>query len=283
MTGGVIALVLVLLLVAAAAGVALVLRHTRRRAPKPARAVAPRYPVVLLHGVMGFDEIAVGQKRHAYFRGVAERLEALGARVHRPRVPASASVAARAETLARALRELDGGRVNVIAHSMGGLDARYAISRLGLAHRVASLTTIGTPHLGTPLADLGTGLADLLQLKRVLAPMLELDAFWDLTTARMAGFNREVRDARQVAYASVVARTAPGTRLHPLLKPAHLYICAKAGANDGLVPAASQRWGDVLSEIEADHWAQIGWSSSSDFDAPALFEAIARELRARGF
>lgn len=46
-------------------------------------------------------------------------------------------------------------RLNIIAHSMGGLDARYyAISWLGLAERVASLTTIGIPHLGTPLADL---------------------------------------------------------------------------------------------------------------------------------
>jgi triacylglycerol lipase len=273
---------LVILSVAAIA-LLIVRARRKRRARRRGRALAPRHALVLLHGVLGFDEIGLGWRRHAYFRGVAERLEGLGARVHRPRLPASASVAERASRLVRVLRDFDGGRVNVIAHSMGGLDARYAISRLGLANRVVSLTTIGTPHLGTPLADLGTGLADLLQLKRVLRRVMKLDAFWDLTTTNMAAFNRDVPNAKQVAYASVVARTPEGARMHPLLKPAYLYLSVSSGANDGLVPVISQRWGDVMAEIEADHWAQIGWSQSSDFDAPALFEEIARELRARGF
>lgn len=38
------------------------------------------------------------------------------------------------------------GKVNIIAHSKGGLDSRYAISNLGAAPMVASLTTINTPH-----------------------------------------------------------------------------------------------------------------------------------------
>jgi triacylglycerol lipase len=256
-------------------------RRARGRRPAP-RALRPRYPVVLAHGVMGFDEIALGGRRHGYFRGVAERLESLGAVVHRARVPKSASVAVRAERLAALLRSLPAGKVNVVAHSMGGLDARYAIARLGLANRVASLTTLGTPHLGTPLADLGTGVLDLFQIKRVLKPVVSLDAFYDLTTARMAAFNREVRDARQVAYLSIVARApVERGRLNPLLIAPHRWLAGSVGANDGLVPVDSQRWGDVLREIEADHWAQIGWSS--DFDAPQLFEELLRELAARGF
>ncbi|HZS35837.1 MAG TPA: alpha/beta fold hydrolase [Polyangia bacterium] len=253
-------------------------RVRRRRIPR--RAPAPRYPVVLAHGVMGFDEIAVGARRHGYFRGVRERLESLGAVVHRARVPPSASVAVRAERLAELLRSLPGGKVNVVAHSMGGLDARYAIARLGLANRVASLTTIGTPHLGTPLADIGHGLLELFQIKRLLKPIITLDAFHDLTTSRMAAFNREVRDAQQVAYLSIVAR-APRGRLNPLLRAPYRWLAESAGENDGLVPVDSQRWGEVLREIEADHWAQIGWSS--EFDAPALFEELVRELAARGF
>jgi hypothetical protein len=47
------------------------------------------------------------------------------------------------------------------------------------------------------------------------------------------------------------------------------------------VPVTSQHWGEVLAEIEADHWAQIGWSRH--FDAAAFFEQILRELRGRGF
>jgi triacylglycerol lipase len=249
---------------------------------RPTMRLAPRHPVVLAHGVMGFDEIGVGARRHGYFRGVRERLESLGATVHRARVPPSASVQVRAERLAELLRSLPPGKVNVVAHSMGGLDARYAIARLGLAHRVASLTTIGTPHLGTPLADIGTGVLDLFHIKRVLKPVITLDAFYDLTTERMAAFNRDVRDARQVAYLSIVARV-PRERggMHPLLRPLHRWLVERGGDNDGLVPVDSQRWGEVLREIEADHWAQIGWGG--DFDAPALFEELARELAARGF
>lgn len=44
-------------------------------------------------------------------------------------------------------------KVNIIAHSMGGLDARYMISALGGANRVASLTTISTPHTGSKVAN----------------------------------------------------------------------------------------------------------------------------------
>ena len=51
--------------------------------------------------------------------------------------------------------------------------------------------------------------------------------------------------------------------------------------SDGIVPATSQRWGQVLREVEADHWAQVGWSLR--FDAVALYEEILRELAVLGF
>jgi len=168
--------------------------------------------------------------------------------------------------------------VNLIAHSMGGLDARYAICRLGLADRVASLTTIGTPHLGTPLADLGISV--LRRFRLLFSALVDVDVFADLTSESLLSFNREIGDAPQVAYASVVAR-GERVAMNPLLWPSHIYLSECAGANDGIVPAASQRWGEVLREIVADHWAQVGWSSS--FDAPALYEELAYELRARGF
>src|SRR5262249_53560901 len=115
----------------------------------------PRLPIVLAHGLMGFDEIVLIGKRHHYFRGIPDELtQGMGVAVYRPRVAGSASIAARAEALCAHVRALPEGRVNLIAHSMGGLDARYAITHLGLADRVASLTTMGTPHHGTPLAGI---------------------------------------------------------------------------------------------------------------------------------
>src|SRR5207237_783809 len=107
------------------------------------------------HGFLGFDEIGLGNRKHLYFRGIGEQLERAGAQLYCPRVPPASSISARAARLADLIRALPEPRVNIVAHSMGGLDARFAISRLGLADKVASLVTIGTPHLGTPLADAG--------------------------------------------------------------------------------------------------------------------------------
>jgi triacylglycerol lipase len=256
-------------------------RRWLRRVRRASGRVGPRHPVVLLHGLLGFDELVLGPTRVAYFRGLTERLRRAGADVHRPRVSRTAAIAARGAQLAARIEALPAKRVNVIAHSMGGLDARWAIARLGLSERVASLVTIGTPHRGSPLADLGAGLGEKLGVRRVLDGLgMDVAAFQDLTTTRMAAFNRKVRDARGVWYASVVAH-ADGWSTSPLLWATHRYLSARAGPNDGLVPLASQAWGEVLLKLEADHFAQIGWSLR--FDAAELFEEILRELRARGF
>src|SRR5438552_7629712 len=174
---------------AAAWGIRGWFRARRRAARRPAR---PRYPVVLAHGFLGFDELALGGNRDGYFRGVAARLEQMGIKVYSPRVPPAAAIATRAERLAQLIRALPDERVNIVAHSMGGLDARYAISRLGLADRVASLTTIATPHLGTPLADMGKAI--LARIVRMAGRFIDLRAFLDLTTGQMEKFNLEIEN-----------------------------------------------------------------------------------------
>jgi triacylglycerol lipase len=278
-----VVLAFVVLVIAAALTAGLILlwrrrRLRRRRLPRPRNRL--RHPVVLAHGLLGFDKIAIGGRDHSYFRGVTGHLMRVGAEVHRPRVPSAASIALRAEELARVVRMIPAKKVNIIAHSMGGLDVRYAIAKLGLADRVATVTTIGTPHFGTPVADLGAKLSDLLRLKLLLGRVVDLNSFYDLTTERMVRFNREIRDHDSVVYCSVVARIERA-RANPLLWPTHTYLSERAGDNDGLVPVASQRWGEVLKEIDADHWAQIGWSPG--FDALAFYEELLRELRGRGF
>ena len=238
--------------------------------------------MILVHGLFGFDEIALGRSRHAYFRGVRAALEKEGHSVFVARVAAVGTIGMRAAELARCIRAVDARRVNLVAHSMGGLDARWAIARLGLRKRVGALVTVGTPHLGTPLADLSADLASRLGLERALAVGgVSLDAFHGLTTTRMAKFNAEVPDARGVAYASVVGAVRRKRDTNPLLVPGYLWLRARAGPNDGVVPALSQRYGEVLANIEADHWAQIGWSRS--FDAVAFYLRLLRDLRALGF
>jgi triacylglycerol lipase len=268
-----------------AAGLAVALLHLARRRRQRRRKrvrVRPPLPVVLAHGLLGFDEVQLATGRVEYFRGVAGGLEKLGTRVYRPQVPPVASVAARAARLADYVRQLPDQRVNIIAHSLGGLDARFAIAQLGLDQRVASLTTIGTPHLGTPLADYGTSVLEKVGIRRLLRLCgLDLEGFFELSEQRMTGFNQHVEDASTVAYGSVVSVVTSGTAgINPLLLPCYLLLKQRVGANDGLVPWDSQVWGEVLFEAEADHWAQVGWSRH--FDAPALYEHLLRELRGRG-
>ena len=254
-----------LLALAATIVVAVALHHWKqsrklRRAPKP---TAPRLPVVLAHGFLGFDEIGLGNRKHLYFRGIGEQLERAGAQLYCPRVPPASSISARAARLADLIR---------------AFDARFAISRLGLADKVASLVTIGTPQLGTPLADAGHAVFG--RITRLLRKLVDLTGFGDLTTEGMAKFNLEVPDAQGVAYASVVGRSGR-LRTNPLLWPSHLYLAECSGPNDGVVPTTSQAHGEVLREIEADHWAQIGWGRG--FDAVSFYEELLLELRGRGF
>jgi triacylglycerol lipase len=247
---------------------------------RPWRGPRTRYPLVLAHGLFGFGEIAAGPIRQQYFHGIVPRLRELGVEVHCPSVPPVAAIAVRAEALARAVRAIPAKKVNIIAHSMGGLDARYAIARLGLAERVASLITIGTPHRGSPVADTGM---KLLGVKLGLEPLLSLvgfKAFLDLTEESSRSFNRSVRDVRGVFYASVVA-TVDGERhpVHPLLRPSLHFMLEGGQPSDGLVPADSQRWGKILRRIHADHWAQVGWTEG--LDAPALYLSLLNQLRRR--
>lgn len=248
---------------------------------RPWRGARPRFPVVLAHGLFGFDAIGVGGFKQDYFRGVVAHLRGLGVEVQVPAVPPAASIATRAEALAEAVRALPAKKVNIIAHSMGGLDARYAISRLGLSDRVASLITVGTPHRGTPVANAAASvLGELLGLRRWLSGV-GVEALFDLTTDHLADFNRSVPDARGVHYACVVG-VGPrvGGPVHPLLRPGLTYMRDRFGPNDGVVPAASQRWGKVIATVHADHWAMIGWSDG--IDAPALYERLSRKLRSWG-
>lgn len=235
-----------------------------------------RFPVVLLHGAFGFEELQVKDERHAYFYGVRERLEAKGIEVFTPEVAPVAGIRTRAKQLARYLEALDRPRVDLIAHSMGGLDARYGITHLGLHERVASLVTLGTPHHGTPLANLSLP----GPIRRLLGHPGEM--LRDLATRRMDLFNEDTPDHEDVFYASVVGRARRLADVHPLLVPTWQWLSATVGDNDGIVPAASQEWGELLFIVDVDHWAQVGWSRSEHVDPPRIYESIAEALAERG-
>src|SRR5262249_5256957 len=108
-----------------------------------------QYPIILEHGFNASPALRG-------FVGVDEALRADGHVVYVTDVPPYRSAEDRAQALAQVVDQAtaDGAsRVNIIAHSMGGLDARALVSTLGYADRVASITTISTPHRGSAIAD----------------------------------------------------------------------------------------------------------------------------------
>lgn len=238
-------------------------------------------PVVLVHGLFGFDRLGVpGVKLH-YFRGIVKHLESLGCDAHAVRLPAAASVPDRARILVDKINALPHPRVDIIAHSLGGLDARYALAKLGLSAKVRSLVTIGTPHRGTPLGNWASEGPLGIARKAIKLVGLPLNAVDWVSPSALERFNEDVKDAPGVRYACVVAGIREAsTPVSLALAPIHAYLRRIAGPNDGVVPIASQYWGETLAEIEADHWEQVGWrlSMRGTFDALGMYAFIIERL-----
>ncbi|KAI8355540.1 Alpha/Beta hydrolase protein [Blakeslea trispora] len=156
--------------------------------------VPPRAPIVLCHGLYGFDKIgpdALPYFQIQYWGGIENELAKLGAKVIVTKVPSTGSIWDRAQTLHSILTSImEGQPLNFVAHSMGGLDCRYLISHIpNRDYKVNSLTTISTPHRGSPVMDwfrdnVGVGMAGVLAAAfqknqsvppALLAPLIKSD------------------------------------------------------------------------------------------------------------
>lgn len=249
----------------------------------------PKRPIVLAHGIARFDILLEILRKKLnlpetpladefqYFKGIKTHLEAHGFQVFHPNQDFAGSVNLRAEQLKarvnEALAATAAAQVHLIGHSMGGLDARHMIVDHGMADKVASLTTIGTPHLGTILVDsmIDHGRFLLGLLKQVI----NIDGLADLTITACEEFNNRAED--EEARNQVVYQTyASSEQLHLIftpLVPSWIFIREHEGRNDGLVPFKSQQWkselvaGDGTRKtvaqkefpVPADHLNQVGW------------------------
>ncbi|RIA89993.1 Alpha/Beta hydrolase protein [Glomus cerebriforme] len=121
--------------------------------------LAPRLPIVLCHGLFGFDKLgpsSIPYLQIHYWGGIQEALQKIGAKVVITKVPRTGCIRTRAHALHNILENVCSGGidVNLLAHSMGGLDCRYLIANLPTKQcTVRSLTTVATPHRGSPFMD----------------------------------------------------------------------------------------------------------------------------------
>jgi triacylglycerol lipase len=264
----------------------------------------PKYPIVLAHGLMGFDELRLAGKYLPgiqYWRGIKEAMHKNDIEVITTSVPTTGSIKQRAYALLEQLDEKAAGRsVNIVAHSMGGLDARYLISNIRPSKfHVKSLTTIATPHRGSSAADIvlrEIGDEHLPGIYKLLARLkIDSGAFSQLTRKYMEEeFNPTTTpDDPNVRYFSYGASATPS--VFSVFRISHDLIEVLEGPNDGLVSVASSKWGTYQGTLMGvTHLDLINWTNrlkrlaadltltKQNFNAVAFYLGVADMLAEAG-
>jgi triacylglycerol lipase len=229
----------------------------------------PSHTIILAHGIFGFGALnAEIPLPLNYFNGVTDHLKQQGHTVFAPQVNPIGSVQQRGEQLKAAILKnipLE-GKVHILAHSMGGLDARYALAHYPeLASRVSTLVTIGTPHRGSPVADAVAHPSDPLfkHIPPFLLQILQTNAgaLHDLTTEAGSRFNESTPDAKGVRYLNVAGDASRGGYKLFLFKLASVIGDLTGQINDGVVArdSALLEGHEQLEDWPVDHAGEVGW------------------------
>ena len=233
-----------------------------------------RPTVVLVHGLFGFSKLLWLE----YFEGVSALYEGMGLRVLTPSLPWAGSQQRRTTALARQL-ENESGPLHLVAHSMGGIDARAWISLHGGGDRAASLTTLATPHRGSPAAD---------HVCSRLSPFRIFAGVRSLTTARMADFNSITVDHPNVIYRSYSGSRST-TEQPWIVRRYGRIIQEMEGDNDSQVSVRSASWGEHVSTLPGDHFELIGknfwfnpFKRRPPFDPIPCYRAIGEWILSHG-
>ena len=212
---------------------------------------ATKYPILMVHG-MGFRD-----RRHLNYWGrIPKKLASRGARIYYGRQDSAGSIESNAkvvaESLLSALDHFGTEKVNIIAHSKGGLEARYIACTMGLADRIASITTINTPHNGSktvdalmklpkPLIAAAGGITNIwMRLLGDKAPDAGR-AFLQFTTGYAEQFNRENPTPEGVLCRSYCFKMKHALSDITMTVP-YLVVKHFDGENDGLLSEASVKW-----------------------------------------
>jgi len=257
----------------------------------------PKYPIVLVHGIIAHDRPGVIK----YWGRIPETLRQTGACVFFGNTDAWGDIKSNAKILKtsidRILDETKSEKVNIIAHSKGGLDSRFFIWKYDYGGKIASLTTISTPHHGAELSD-------LIYRQRFLHSRIAKKALklfgklygdinpalfklnYQLTTKYMKIFNGQVLPDNRVYYQSIYS-TMKNAFDDLLFFHSYRYIKKISGDNDGFVSEASSKWGDNITKIEGriSHAEILDYNMRelSGISIPDIYKEIVYGLSKRGF
>jgi len=220
----------------------------------------PKYPIVLVHGIIAHDRPSFNK----FWGRIPVALRETGAKVFFGDTDAWGDIKSNAKILKtsidKVLDETKSEKINIIAHSKGGLDSRYFICKYNYGDKIASLTTISTPHHGAELSD-------LIYRQRFLHSRIAKKALklfgklygdknpalfklnYQLTTKYMKIFNGEILPDGRVYYQSIYS-TMKNAFDDLLFFHTYRYIKKVNGDNDGFVSESSAKWGDNITKIE---------------------------------
>jgi triacylglycerol lipase len=252
-------------------------------------AIQLQYPVVLIHGL--------GARRTYgpihYFYGFPKLLKDGKNSVLIPKLTALQTIETRAQQLKNQIQKaFPEGKVNLIGHSMGGLDARYLIAQLGFADRVASLTTIGTPHRGSTLCDLASELLPSGAFRTADRLLSYMDSSTGAFRQISRRYCQDVFSTLAPADPRVAYFSATSAISKPFLKSAlplfwvpHRILQKYEGDNDGFVSVESAQFGTPICTYQGDHYAQIGqfMGKCRGLNHMKFYREILLRLRREGF
>lgn len=259
-----------------------------------------KYPLVMVHGI-GFRDL----RYFNYWGRIPRELMRNNATVHYGNQEALGTIEYNAKDIQKrilqVMEETGAEKVNIIAHSKGGLDARYTISELGMDKYVASLTTINTPHWGCKFVDKACKLPDRFyrfvarRFDKTFRKLGDKNPDFYTATRQFATFdskrfNETVKDSNNVYYQSYMTKMKSRFS-DPLLFIPYSIIKAVEGENDGLVSLESAKWGEFKGIITNKYRRGISHGDIidlkredyKDFDVLEFYVKLVSDLSQKGF
>lgn len=277
-------------------------KYTVNMERKDEKICATKYPVLMIHGVFFRDS-----KYFNYWGRIPKELENNGARIFYGEHQSAASVVDSAAELSERIKDIVNRngceKVNIIAHSKGGLDCRYAIHKYNLEPYVASLTTINTPHRGCKFADYLLNKAPE-GLKNKIADTYNnalrkfgdsnpdfMAAVTDLTSARCEALNKELPNPVSVFCQSTGSKLNRATGGKFPLNFSYNLVKNFDGYNDGLVGEQSFKWGENFAFLSTNGRRGISHGDMIDlnrenipgFDVREWYVQLVADLKKRGY
>ena len=275
-------------------------KELRNQQRLPQQICKTKYPILLVHGIFFRDN-----GRFAYWGRIPEELRQNGATVFFGNQPSAASIPECARILTNRIKQIkkETGceKVNIIAHSKGGLDCRYAMAFCGAAPHVASLTTVSTPHRGSPFADYLLNKISHKSQKRICyiynktlnkfgEPEADLiTASRQLTTDYCISLDKRMPPPKGVFCQSIGSTLIKPRKGHFPINITGFVMANITQANDGLVCEDSFAWGERYTLINPD--SPIGVSHSDvtdlfrinhpDFDVREFYVQLVADLKAK--